>query len=259
MRSLFFYPQSQRIELDDPRCISQQREMFRKKLFLRQLYKQWYGLIEKSLPQGEGRVLEIGSGAGFLDEFLPDVITSEFLRCDSVNAIIDAHRLPFREESLKAIVMTDVLHHLPQPRLFFTEAARCVRPGGVVSMIEPWNSLWSRFIYQNLHHEPFLPSVSQWEFVSKGPLSSANGALPWIIFSRDGNVFEREFPCWTIEKIKPFMPLLYLLSGGVSFRSFAPSWSFKFFSLLERALDPVMGTIGMFAHIVLRRSDVRSI
>lgn len=30
------------------------------------------------------------------------------------------------------IVMTNVLHHFPQPRLFFTEATRCVRSGGVI-------------------------------------------------------------------------------------------------------------------------------
>ena len=88
--------------------------------------------------------------------------------------------------------MTNVLHHLPQPGRFFDEAAGCVRPGGVVAMVEPWNTAWSRWVYRHhLHHETFLPAAADWEVPRGGPLSAANGALPWILFARDRERLER--------------------------------------------------------------------
>jgi hypothetical protein len=61
-------------------------------------------------------------------------------------------------------------------------------------MIEPWVTPWSRLVYTRMHHEPFVPAAAQWEFLTTGPLSGANGALPYILFSRDRAQFELEFP-----------------------------------------------------------------
>jgi len=52
------------------------------------------------------------------------------------------------------------------------------------------------------------------------------------------------------------MPLRYVLSGGVSLRGLAPGWSYPAWTALERLLGPFMGSLGMFAEIVLRRTDV---
>src|SRR5439155_19313772 len=135
--------------------------------------------------------------------------------------------------SLRAIVMTDVFHHLPRSRDFFREATRIVRPGGVMAMIEPWVTPWSKLVYTRLHHEPFRPDATEWEFPSTGPLSGANGALPWIVFHRDRGVFQRDFPQWQIERVDPIMPLRYLLSGGVSMRSLVPSMMFRPIAAIE--------------------------
>ena len=88
-----------------------------------------------------------------------------------------------------------------------------------------------------------------------GPLSGANGALPWIIFARDRVKFNNEFPEWRIEVIKPIMPFRYLVSGGVSLRALAPVWSFEGWRQIERALDRWSNQLAMFALIVLRRLD----
>ena len=73
-------------------------------------------------------------------------------------------------------------------------------------MIEPWVTPWSRLIYTKLHHEPFNPESEKWDFPSSGPLSGANGALPWIVFCRDRHLFEERYPQWEIVTIKPMMP-----------------------------------------------------
>ena len=181
---------------------------------------------------------------------MPDVVTSEIFTCPGINVVLDGQRMPLEDSSLRAIVMTDVFHHLPRAREFWREATRCVRPGGVVAMIEPWVSGWSKLIYTKLHHEPFRPDAAEWEFPSSGPLSGANGALPWIVFQRDRAVFEREFPQWKIERVEKIMPIRYLLSGGVSMRSLLPGWMHGPVAAMEKL---TCGHAAMFAHVVLRR------
>ncbi|MGH8458125.1 MAG: class I SAM-dependent methyltransferase [Nevskiales bacterium] len=253
LRQWLAYPLTRGLDLDDPRTTQLRRRIIAEKPFLRALYREWYARIAQALPDGEEPVLELGSGAGFLDEYVPGLITSEVFHCDGVRAVLNGHRLPFADASLRAIVMTDVLHHLPAARRFFREAARCVRRGGAVIMIEPWATPWSRFIYTRLHHEPFQADVKEWEFPSSGPLSGANGALPWIIFERDRAQFEREFPEWSIQGIELLTPFRYLLSGGISMRSLMPGWSFGAWRLLERGLSPWLPQLAMFARITLRR------
>jgi len=242
------------VDLDDPATTVLRTRILEDKRFLRKLYEEWYGTIADEVPPGGRPVLELGSGAGFLEQFVPGVITSDIFKLPDLSLVLDAHEIPFREGSLRAIVMVDVLHHLSDSRRFFREASRCVQPGGVVVMIEPWASAWSTFIYRGLHHEPFEPGASSWEFPARGPLSGANGALPWIIFERDRAKFTAEFPEWRIRQVKPDMPFCYLASGGMSWRSLAPAATFPVVRHMEKRLAPWMSRLAMFARIVLERT-----
>ncbi len=239
--------------LDRPETTLSRRRVLGEKKFLRQIYETWYDQLTKSLPAIPGRVLEVGSGAGFLDQRIPDLITSEILFVPPLSVVLDGCHLPLQDGCLRAIVMTDVLHHIPYPRQFFREAARCVRPGGVIAMVEPWRTTWSELIYRHLHHEPFEPGVREWEFEALGPLSSANGALPWIMFERDRRIFQSEFPEWSLTRIQPAMPLLYLLSGGLSPFTFQPGFLYPFWERTENIFSPWMHRWAMFAYIVLTR------
>jgi SAM-dependent methyltransferase len=252
-RSLLAHPLTRGLDIDDPLTTQLRRKIIQEKSFLRQIYQEWYVAIAGTLPRRIGPVLELGSGAGFLKDVVPDLITSEVFYCSGINVVLNGQDLPFAAGTLRGIVMTDVFHHLPRSRRFFTEAARCVRPGGVVAMIEPWVTPWSRLIYSRVHHEPFNPEASEWEFPTRGPLSGANGALPYILFARDRAQFEREFPMWQIRMIKPMMPFCYLVSGGVSMRTLMPGWSFKWWRGLENLLWPFANNLAMFACIVLQK------
>ena len=259
LRSLFAHPLTRGLEIDAPETTALRWRIIQEKPFLKQIYREWYAALAAALPDvPEGPVLELGAGGGFLKEFVPNLIASEVFCLPNVDAIIDGCSLPFPRAALRGILMTNVLHHLPRPRAFFAEAARCVRPGDVIAMIEPWVTSWSRLVYERLHHEPFQPDVRGWEFWQGGPLSGANGALPWIIFHRDRGQFEREFPEWQIREIHPIMPFRYLVSGGVSMRSLMPGWTFGFWRWLETFLRPWMGSLAMFARIVLVRTGVMS-
>jgi SAM-dependent methyltransferase len=254
LRTWLAHPLTRHVDIDDPRALELRYRLIREKRFLRRIYEEWYSQIVAALPSVQGGVLEIGTGAGFLREYLPDAITSDVLQHTGVDVVMDGSELPFRAASLRGIVMLDVLHHLPESRRFFVDAARCVRPGGAIVMLEPWATPWSRLIYTRLHHEPFRMETPHWEFPSTGPLSGANGALPWILFERDRAQFEREFPNWRIQSIRIQMPFRYLVSGGVSMRALTPAWSFGLWRALERSLHPWMHSLGMFAFIKLERT-----
>jgi SAM-dependent methyltransferase len=254
MISRFFaHPLTRGLDIDSPKTTSLRREIIRSKPFLRKVYEEWYDLelAEIRGSAAKGQVLELGSGAGFFSEFSPGAVTSDLFSVDGIALMLDGQFLPFRNGSLKAIVMTNVLHHVPQPELLFSEAARCVVSGGVFAMIEPWLTRWSRFVYRYWHHEPVDEATSDWRIKGSGPLSGANTALPWIIFERDLARFEKQFPEWQVNRVKLMMPFRYLLSGGISLRSLMFAASFSFWGGLEKMLSPWMDKLGMFANIVL--------
>jgi SAM-dependent methyltransferase len=221
---------------------------------LRRLYEEWYAALVSRLPHAAGGILELGSGAGFLGEFVPSLISSEVFACPDIRVVLDARRLPFSANSLRAILMTDVLHHIPDPKAFFAEARRTLVLHGRIVMIEPWATAWARFVYTYLHSEPFNPDAADWGFPPAGPLSSANGAMPWIIFSRDRAAFTSFFPEFVIREIALMMPVSYLASGGVSMRSLSPGWSYPLWRCVERLLAPLNPYIAMFAMIDIERT-----
>lgn len=249
------HPLTRGLDLDDPRTTHLRRRILDENRFLRRIYEEWYRGLAAALPPGGGRVLELGSGAGFLAEVIPGLVRSEVFYRPGIDVVLDGLALPFAAGSLRGVVMTNVLHHLPRPVEFFHEAARCVRPGGVVAMVEPWVTPWSRFVYGRLHHEPFLPTAEEWEIPAGGPLSGANDALPWILFHRDRGRFEREAPEWRIRSIEPIMPFRYLASGGISLRPLMPAAAYPLWKGFERALQPWRDRLAMFAAVVLERRE----
>lgn len=242
---------SPQLSLDDPEVTLHRRKLLQDKKYLHEIYEEWYDLLIQELPQDAQNILELGSGPGFLQDRLPQVKTSEIFELPGIDCVQDATHLDEDDDSLDAIVMTDVLHHVQDIRAFFHEASRCLRPGGKMVAIEPWNNSWSSFIYRNFHHEPFLPSTEHWELPEGGPLSTANGALPYICFERDRGIFEKEFPQLIILRIRVLMPISYLLSGGFSLPSLVPRSTYRLIRRGERLLHERKW--GMFALIVLEK------
>lgn len=253
-KSYLLHPLARDLNIDASATVRIRKRIIREKSFLRKIYHEWYQSIIKSLPKDNaGPILELGSGGGFLKDYIPGLIASEILLIDDVDIILDGQCLPFRKGTLQGIVMVDVFHHIPCAKSFISDAALCVKPGGFMIMIEPWNTQWSQIIYRYLHHEPFHPAAKNWDFARGGPLSQANSALPWMVFERDRTKFEREFPQWRIHEKTLHTPLCYLLSGGVSLRSFMPGMLFSICRRIEDLLHPWMHNLAMFAKIVLLR------
>lgn len=167
--------------------------------------------------------------------------------------IINAESIPFENMSLSFIMMTNVFHHISKPFLFLEEAKRTLKAGGKIIMIEPTNTIFSKFIYKYFHHEPFEENgIRQ---IKSG--AYANQALPYIYFIRDRAWYEKEFPDLKIERIHYHTPFKYLLSGGVSQPQLVPSFTYPFVQALEKTLNPFNHRIGLFKTIVLRKDDFK--
>ena len=257
LRRILVHPDLPDTGLDSPDLTEARNAVIQRNGFLKRVYEAWYGRIANSIPEGEGGVLEIGSGGGFFSEFFDDdtLITSDIIPLEKTDLTLDAQELrqSFSPESLRAITMVNVLHHLPDVRRFFGGASEVLRAGGVVSLVEPWVSNWSNLIYRKLHDEPFEPESKDWEFETTGPLSGANQALPWIVFERDRDRFEAQFPNLEIVRVEPIMPFVYLASGGVSMRPLQPAWMFSAWSRFEDSLGPLSSKLAMFAHVLVRK------
>ena len=229
-------------------------KIIREKPFLKALYTDFYKQFGKAIRDIDrnGLLVELGSGGGFIKEIIADVVTSDILRLPGVDKHFSALDMPFESDSVDIFFMIDVLHHINDSRAFFKEAERCLKTGGRIVMVEPANTLWSRFVWSRFHHESF-DVKGGWGFEEGGPLAAANSAIPWIIFFRDRKVFEKEYPSLKIVRIKPHTPFRYLISGGLSIRQLLPSFTYGLVKMVEFFLSPFNRVIGMFYTIELAK------
>lgn len=215
--------------LDDPGRGDQLVQRIQQKSALRRLYLEVYAAYRDVLdrtPQN-GQAIELGAGAGFVKDVIPDMKATDILPYSTVELTFDACRMPFADNSLRFIGMQNVLHHIPDAEAFFSECQRCLLPGGRVLIVDQYPGWLAHWILKYVHHEAYDPAARTWSFPSSGPLSGANGALAWIVFFRDRARFEQRYPQLQITQIERHTPLRYWLSGGLKAWSLIPDsgWS----------------------------------
>ena len=248
-------PATRGMDLDDPATTEIRRDLAKTKRTLALANAHWYGLlqeIDKTVPAGLR--VELGSGGGQMDEYIPNLVKTDLLALPFVDVVCGAEHLPYAENSISAIYMINVLHHVLDAELFFTSAAKVLRPGGVVAMIEPTNTDFARLIYTKFHHEPFDLRAREWKLADSGPLSGGNQALPWLMFVRDAERFRKLYRDLSIESVEQHTPLSRLLSGGVLARSLVPAPLFPLLQRFEQSLPGfVMRRAALFQTVVIRK------
>ncbi len=223
------------------------KEIIEKKGFLHNLYVDFYNIL-LSTNTISGKKVELGSGAGFIKEINPKVITSDVIAGKGIDLVFSASKMPFKSSSISTFYMLDTFHHIKDAEMALKEMSRCLKPNGKIIMIEPFNTPWGKFIYTNFHYEDFDVNGS-WKIKGSGRLSDANDALPWIVFVRDKTIFQKKFPKLKIKKTHIHTPISYLISGGLTKPQFLPTFSYKIIRFIEKLLDPFQKYLGMFATI----------
>jgi SAM-dependent methyltransferase len=242
---------------DDPRAFEIHRAVIEKKRLLAGAYARFYGeFVAAARRVPPGPCVELGSGGGVLKRYLPRGITSDVVPVPYVDLVFSGEAMPFADETVAAVFLLDVFHHVKRPEAFLREVERCLVPGGRLLMVEPALTPWGRFVRRNFHHER-LDEHAGWDLEGRGGWRESNLALPWIVFVRDRARLERVVPRLRLVRYEPHTPFRFLLSGGVSYRSLVPGAFAPLVTFAERLATPLNPLLGMHVTIELAKTDGR--
>jgi len=150
-----------------------------------------------------------------------------------------------------------VLHHLSAPRAFFGEAARILRPGGRLVMIEPAITPVSRIFYTWFHPEPVVMDADPLAATAPDPDSDpfdANQAIPTLLFLRRPGAFADAVPELSLRSVRLLSLFAYPLSGGFRPWSLIPRSGVAPMLRLEERLASFLGRLMAFRlFVVLER------
>lgn len=96
LKSFIKHPLVRNLNIDSLEVTIIHSRIIKKKLFLRKIYEKWYDSISNSMSLSiNGPVLELGSGGGFLKEFIPGLLSSEIFRIPGIEIVLDGEKIPF--------------------------------------------------------------------------------------------------------------------------------------------------------------------
>lgn len=184
-------------------------------------------------------MVELGAGPGFFKEYCPSLISTDAISTRWLDLVCDACALSFPAESVGALVLLDVLHHLPRPLDFMSEAARVLRPGGVVAMIEPWITPASYLLYRYFHHEDCVLRIDighPFESTLKRPFDG-NAAIPYNLVRYYSRI---PAPPLRLVRLERFLGLPYLATLGFKRSRPIPSHLIS----CARISEKILGSVG---------------
>ncbi len=231
------------------------RRIWARKPVLAAVYRPWFERLLAGLAPG-ARVLEVGAGPGFLAAHAratrPDLryVTTDVVPTPGTDVAADALRLPFRDGSLDAVLVLDVIHHLARPWGFFAEVARCLRPGGELRAIEPWITPLSYPVYRFFHQEGCSLGVDTRAPFGAGDKRPFDGdqAVPWKLVRTAGAGDWRRCGLQPprLERLNGFA---YVPSLGFRRLSLLPPALVRPLQLLDGALQPLAPLLGLRASL----------
>lgn len=253
-------PEMKGVDVDGGELLDVHRRTLARKRLMRDVFDEFYRLCiqlaEKHLAK-DGLQIELGSGTSLFKEQLPALITSDIKASPHLDMVLDAQVMNVKDASVAVFYGINCLHHLPKPRLFLAELERTLVPGGGCILIEPHHGNFSAFLHARMHaHEYFDPNAERWETDDEGRniMSGSNQALSYLIFVRDREIFEREFPQLELVLLKPLANgSRYLLSGGLNFRQLLPDSMSTPLKAMEKMLAPVRHQTALHHVVVLRK------
>ena len=217
--------------------IERHRKIWRARPELRAVYEDFFSQLLTAA--GELRpIIEFGAGPGFFKEYCPRLISTDVVRTSWVDVVCDACAMPFPSGSIGAIVMLDVLHHLPHPLDFLAELARVLLPGGRAIMIEPWITPASYVLYRYFHHEDCTLGIdihNPFDFVGKKAFDG-NATIPYYVVRHYAS---QTTPALRLMELKRFLGLPYLATLGFQRSLPLPHAWIDAARILERILGPV--------------------
>lgn len=221
--------------------IHQNRTHWLRKPMLRDAYAEFYRLIAQRLDGNPAStVVECGSGIGNLKSAIPFCVTTDLFPNPWIDRTENAYALSFADDSVSAVILFDVFHHLEHPGTALDEMRRVLRVGGRLVLFEPAMGLLGRTVLGAFHHEPLglgqpLPWRAPAGWSAAATRYYAAQANAWRAFRR------REQPAdlqgWRIAEVSYFPALAWLLAGGFRGPQLCPHFAMPALKVLDRVLS----------------------
>jgi len=217
----------------------------------------------KDYFQPDSRIVEFGSGAGYTRHFIDHdgLIVTDIVAHEWIDAVADAHFPPFSRGSVDCVICNQVLHHFATPSIFLDKISEIIRPGGFLLINEPESSFLLRLILRVMKHEGWSYQIDPFDreaiCVDADNPWSGNAAIANVLFS-DASKFEEFFPQYKILRNEFCEVLIFLLSGGVTAKTFTiplPKAILRLIGLVDRALVFLFPSIfALGRRVVLQRT-----
>lgn len=259
--SLLLEPRLRGIDLMGPQRMGLHHEILSEKKMIRAVFEEFYrtclSLEARHFGGVTGKRVEIGAGTSFLKSLQPDIISTDLEPGPNTDMVVDAQRMPFEANSVRTLFCINAFHHFPDPRQFFSELVRVVRPGGGCIIIDPAYGPVADFVFRRLFaSEGYDRAAGEWGYlpgVDGQPLP--NQALSYVVLFRDLERMKREFPAIEVVEADVMSNYLeYLLSGGLNFRQLVPDIMKPVVRAMETSLSPFRKQLGLHHFVVLRKS-----
>jgi SAM-dependent methyltransferase len=186
--------------------------------------------LKRFLESAEGLVLNIGSGNSPCQV---GVVNVDMMDYENVDIVCDIHYLPFKDNSIDAVMSVAVLEHVREPAVVLKELHRVLKPGGrvfsVIPFMQPFHASphdYQRYTLPGIEflHRDFQKVESG---VYSGPVS---GAL-WAIQEAMASVLS----CGS-EKLRNLLTIGLMLL----------TWPIKFLDLLAMQLSTAKNVASNF-------------
>ena len=191
---------------------------------LRALYLDWFRQVAGVMSSVPGISVELGSGIGTLRDVVPSIVLTDVEPTPWSSEVVRAERLPYGDGEVANLVLIDVFHHVADPARFLDEAARALRIGGRVVILDPYCSPVSTPLYRRFHDERTDLSADAFAVdaqVDTAPFES-NQARATLAFFRSLDELEARWPTLRVVERRRLAFLAYPLSGGFTRRPLLP-------------------------------------
>jgi len=137
---------------------------------------------------GAPKVLVIGGGvqgmgAGSLAEADVQLINTDVALTPATQMVLDAHGIPFEDETFDGVVAQAVLEHVLDPSKCVGEFYRVLKPGGLVYAEVPFMQQvhGGGYDFTRFSHLGLLNLFRRFEVIDSGPCCGPGMALAWSI------------------------------------------------------------------------------
>ncbi|MCY3010109.1 MAG: methyltransferase domain-containing protein [Planctomycetota bacterium] len=224
------------------RDIVELAKIWDEKPLLRQIYHDFYLLIERWLSDIVGDLLEIGAGCGGMKSLVPNCIATDLFPSPWVDRCENVYALSLTDDSLANLVMVDVFHHLRFPGDALAECSRVLLKGGRLIIFEPDIGALGLLVYGLFHHEPLgLRNQIQWH-QNRCKQGEELESVYYAAQANANRIFVRHLSAsqlkdWNVLNITRMAAFSYLASGGFRNCQLYPQTWYAKLKIVDRMLD----------------------